>query len=228
MKLTEFSLLPDFMQNAYVREYYDILMKKRASIFLKRFFDIVFSLILLLIFVPIFIVIAIVIKLDSKGPVIFKQKRVTKNGKIFKILKMRTMVNDAEHLGPKITCDNDGRITKVGRFLRKYRLDELPQVVNILLGDMTFVGTRPEVPEIVNIYKEKMYSTLLLPAGVTSLASIKHSNESEKISSNDQISDYVNNVLDDKMEYNLLYLRNFSLLFDIKIILKTLVFFIKS
>ena len=168
------------------------------------------------------IILAIVIKCESKGPALFKQVRVTQYGREFKIFKFRTMVVNAEKLGTQVTSKDDPRVTKVGKFLRKYRLDELPQIINILFGDLSFVGTRPEVPRYVNEYTDEMIATLLLPAGVTSEASIEFKDE-EKIldNSNNIDNDYIYKVLPLKMEYNLHYIKLFTVLYDIKIIFRT-------
>ncbi|MGW5891931.1 sugar transferase, partial [Priestia megaterium] len=169
--------LPENMKNEDVKKYHEILYKKRPSLLIKRIFDLVASCIILILLSPIFLIIGTVIRIDSRGPVIFRQSRVTQYGKEFSIFKFRTMVNNAEKLGTQVTTSNDNRITRSGKFLRKYRLDELPQLINILLGDMSFVGTRPEVNKYVEQYTEEMMATLLLPAGVTSKASIFYRDE---------------------------------------------------
>ena len=167
-------------------------------------------------------VIALAIKADSKGNVIFCQKRVTTFGREFKIYKFRTMVANAESLGAAVTTDGDARITKVGKFLRKYRFDEFPQLINILKGDMSFVGTRPEVPKYVSAYTPQMYATLLLPAGITSLASIRYKDEERLISaSNDADKTYIEEILPEKMKYNLEYMESFSFWGDIKLMFMT-------
>jgi hypothetical protein len=192
----------------------------------KRIFDIIFSiLILLILFIPI-IIISIAIKLDSNGSVFYRQERVTQYGKKFRIFKFRTMVTNADKIGTLVTVKSDVRITKVGKFLRKYRLDEFPQIFNILIGDMSFVGTRPEVTKYVEKYSDYMYATLLLPAGLTSYSSINYKDEDEIISEhlkdNENIDDiYVNYILPDKMKYNIEYIEKFSFLYDIKIMFKT-------
>ena len=187
MSLKRYDSLPEFMKNPEVKEYYDILAKRKGQLILKRIFDIVFGAIGTIVLLPIMIVLAIIIKCESKGPALFKQVRITQYGKEFKILKFRTMVVNAEKIGTQVTSKNDPRVTKVGRFLRKYRLDELPQIINILKGELSFVGTRPEVPRYVNAYTNKMIATLLLPAGVTSEASIEFKDE-EKILDNVHLS----------------------------------------
>ena len=218
--------LPKEFQNNAVKKYYEIVSRKKTSLLFKRIFDIIFSiLILLLLFIPI-IIISIAIKLDSNGSVFYRQERVTQYGKKFRIFKFRTMVTNADKIGTLVTVKSDVRITKVGKFLRKYRLDEFPQIFNILIGDMSFVGTRPEVTKYVEKYSDYMYATLLLPAGLTSYSSINYKDEDEIISEhlkdNENIDDiYVNYILPDKMKYNIEYIEKFSFLYDIKIMFKT-------
>ena len=218
--------LPKEFQNDAVKKYYEIVSRKKISLFFKRIFDIIFSiLILLILFIPI-IIISIAIKLDSNGSVFYRQVRVTQYGKRFRIFKFRTMVTNADKIGTLVTVKSDARITKVGKFLRKYRLDEFPQIFNILIGDMSFVGTRPEVTKYVEKYSDYMYATLLLPAGLTSYSSINYKDEDEIISEhlkdNENIDDiYVNYILPDKMKYNIEYIEKFSFLYDIKIMFKT-------
>ena len=218
--------LPKEFQNDAVKKYYEIVSRKKISLLFKRIFDIIFSiLILLILFIPI-IIISIAIKLDSNGSVFYRQVRVTQYGKRFRIFKFRTMVTNADKIGTLVTVKSDARITKVGKFLRKYRLDEFPQIFNILIGDMSFVGTRPEVTKDVEKYSDYMYATLLLPAGLTSYSSINYKDEDEIISEhlkdNENIDDiYVNYILPDKMKYNIEYIERFSFLYDIKIMFKT-------
>ena len=218
--------LPKEFQNDAVKKYYEIVSRKKISLLFKRIFDIIFSiLILLILFIPI-IIISIAIKLDSNGSVFYRQVRVTQYGKRFRIFKFRTMVTNADKIGTLVTVKSDVRITKVGKFLRKYRLDEFPQIFNILIGDMSFVGTRPEVTKYVEKYSDYMYATLLLPAGLTSYSSINYKDEDEIISEhlkdNENIDDiYVNYILPDKMKFNIEYIERFSFLYDIKIMFKT-------
>ena len=225
--LVKYDKLPDFMKNKEVKYYYDILKKKRFQLFLKRLFDIIMSLILLILISPILLIIGITIKIDSKGPIFYRQTRITKYGKEFKIFKFRTMVVNADKIGSLVTTNNDSRITRVGSKIRKIRLDELPQLINILLGDMSFVGTRPEVKKYVDLYTNEMYATLLLPAGVTSKASIEFKDEDEiisKYSKNDSIDNiYVKKVLPEKMKYNLEYLKHFNILLDLKLCINTVI-----
>ena len=228
MILKDWEQLPEELQLAEVKPYYEILKKKKLSLILKRIFDVVVSLIMLIILLPVFIFLGIAIKLDSKGPVFFRQERITQYGKTFKIFKFRTMVNNAEKLGTQVTVGNDARITKVGKFIRDCRLDEIAQLLNILTGDMTFVGTRPEVRKYVNHYTKEMMATLLLPAGVTSLASIYYKDEAKLLDkSNNPDKTYIEEVLPGKMKYNLQSIKEFNFFEDIKTMLKTVIAVIK-
>lgn len=214
--------LPQKFQNNAVKEYYDILKKRGASLVIKRIFDIIIALIITVIALPFMLIIAVWIKLDSKGPVFFRQRRVTTYGRIFRIFKFRTMVTDAEKRGTQVTVKGDSRVTRAGRFLRKCRLDELPQLFNVLCGDMSFVGTRPEVERYVDRYTDEMNATLLMPAGITSLASIKFKDEERLLDgANDPDEVYVNTVLPQKMIYNLEYIRKFNFFYDIKLMFMT-------
>ena len=217
-----FDKLPAQFNNDSVKAYYDILSKRGGSIFLKRAFDIIVSFIVLLFLIIPIIVISICIKINSPGPVFFRQKRVTTYGRVFKIFKFRTMVVNAESLGSMVTTDSDSRVTKIGRTLRKYRLDELPQIFNVIKGDMSFVGTRPEVKKYVDRYEDEYYATLLLPAGITSLTSIMYKDEEKLLASSDDADEvYINTILPEKMKYNLQYTKDFGFWYDIKIMLKT-------
>lgn len=221
--LRDFEKLPEYMQTDETKVYYEILKKRKNSILIKRIFDFVFSLILCVLLLPIILLVAIVIVIDSPGNPLFLQTRITKYGKKFKIFKFRTMVTNAEKLGTQVTRDNDPRITKVGKYLRKLRIDEIPQIFNILLGDLSFVGVRPEVPKYVKKYTDEMYATLLMPAGVTSLTSILYKNEAELLKSSKKTDEtYINKILPEKMKYNLEYIKNFNFFGDIKIMFKTL------
>lgn len=215
--------LPECMQNEKVRRYYDCLNKKKLSLILKRSFDLIMSMVLLLLLFPLFVILAICIKIDSKGPVFYRQIRITQCAKEFHIIKFRTMINDAEKMGSQITIKEDMRITRVGKVIRKVRVDELPQLINIMLGQMSFVGTRPEVPKYVMKYTPEMYATLLLPAGVTSEASIRFKDEASILDGESNIDQaYVDKILPIKMNYNLKMLKEFNLINDIKIMLKTI------
>ncbi len=217
--------LPADMQNDAVRPYFELLRKKKVgSLLVKRIFDIVMSIVLIIVLSPVFfLIVAILIKTDSKGPVFYRQERVTQYGKVFKIFKFRTMVQDADKIGTLVTINNDVRVTKIGQRLRKYRLDEIPQLLNIFFtGDMTFVGTRPEVPKYVDYYTDEMKATLLLPAGVTSKASIEYKDE-EKILKEAENTDevYVEKILPKKMKANLEYLISINLCSEMLLLLKT-------
>lgn len=207
MLIKKWEKLPEEMKNDAVYEYWKALRKKNFSLFWKRVFDIVTSFVMLIILSPLFLILALMIKLDSKGPVFYRQARVTQYGKVFRIHKFRTMRVNAD-LGSQVTVAGDDRVTRVGRKLRGIRADELSQLIDILVGSMTFVGTRPEVPKYVERYTDKMKATLLLPAGVTSLASIKYKDEDRLLeNAEDADETYVNDVLPGKMEYNLQALR---------------------
>lgn len=221
MILKKWDDLPKEMQTKEVEKYYDILKNKRASLFAKRLFDVIVSLILLVILSPVFAVLAIAIKLESAGPVFYRQVRITAYNQEFKIFKFRSMVDGADK-GHKVTTRNDSRITRVGKFVRKCRLDEISQLIDVLRGTMTFVGTRPEVPKYTERYTAEMMATLLLPAGVTSLASIYYKDEDKLLSKTDDIDKtYVEEILPGKMYYNLKSIEQFSFFGDIKIMIMT-------
>lgn len=224
--------LPDEMRNDKVREYYDILGKRRISLVVKRCFDIMVSLIMLVLLSWLFIVLAIMIKIDSEGPVFFRQERITAGNKPFKIFKFRTMVADADKIGALVTTGKDMRITRVGSKIRKCRLDEIPQLINVLKGEMTFVGTRPEVCKYVAAYTDEMMATLLMPAGITSLASISFKDEDEMLDehiSQGMTADdaYIQKVLPEKMRYNLEYMKRFGFWEDVQLMLKTVASVVK-
>lgn len=210
------------MQTEAVKPYYEILQKKQISLIFKRSFDIVVSLIMLLILSPVFLLLAIAIKLDSKGPVFYRQVRVTQYGKEFRIFKFRTMVNNADKIGSQVTVGGDSRITRVGKVIRECRLDEIGQLLNILGGSMTFVGTRPEVPKYVEKYTPEMWATLLLPAGVTSEASIRYKDEAALLDAAEDVdATYIQDVLPGKMKYNLRSIQEYSFFKDIETMFQT-------
>ena len=214
--------LPQEFQCEEVKPYYIALKKKKISRFFMRLFDIIMSFLPLIILSLFFIIIAILIKLTSKGPVFFRQVRVTRYNKEFRIFKFRTMVQDADKKGYLVTTKNDSRITGIGKFLRKTKLDELPQLINVLFGQMTFVGTRPEVRKYVDKYSKEMLATLLLPAGITSSASIKYKDEAALIENAIDVDDvYVNQILPDKMKYNLEDIMKYNFFREIGLIFKT-------
>lgn len=211
-RLTPWDALPAALRTQEVRPYYQALARRPWRLFVKRLFDVLLSLLLLLPLLPLMLVLALVIRLDSPGPSVFTQQRVTKNGRLFTIYKFRTMKQDAQSKGPQVTQDGDLRITRLGRPLRALRLDELPQLINILKGDMSFVGTRPESPRYVAGYAPEYYATLLLPAGLTSRASVLYKDEARLLSrAQDADAVYLNDILPRKMRYNLQSLARFSL-----------------
>lgn len=220
--MKSFDKLPKQFQCEEVRHYYDILSQKTGSLVLKRITDLIFAVILLVVLIIPIIIIAVAVKFTSKGPVFYRQVRVTTYGRKFKILKFRTMVENADKIGSLVTTDSDSRVTKVGRFLRKYRLDELPQIFNVLSGSMSVVGTRPEVPKYVEQYKPEYLATLLIPAGITSLASIMYKDEEKLLKSEQDVDKvYIEKILPEKMKYNLQYTENFGFRSDFKLMFKT-------
>lgn len=224
MELRSWNDIPDRMRNKEVRKYYNVILKHSGWLNMKRFLDVIIASVMLLVLGIPMLVIAVAIKMDSPGPVFFRQERITQYGKIFRIFKFRTMVANASQIGTAVTVDNDMRITKVGAFLRKYRMDEFPQIFNIIAGDMTFVGTRPEVAKYVNQYTPEMYATLLLPAGLTSRTSIAYKDEDKLLkSAEDADKVYVEEVLPFKMKYNLESLRKFGLRSDMSVLWDTFV-----
>lgn len=220
--LKNWNKLPEYMRTDEVRPYYDLLQRKKLSLFFKRVFDIVVSLIMIILCSPILLIISILIVKDSKGGIFYRQERVTQYGRVFRIFKFRTMVQNADQIGTQVTVSNDSRITKIGSKLRDCRLDELPQLFNIFLGDMTFVGTRPESVHYVKSYTNEMYATLLLPAGVTSEASIEYKDEADLLDKADDVdSVYINEVLPEKMKYNLNSIKEFSFFKEIATMFRT-------
>lgn len=211
MILCKWNDLPDDMRIDEVRTYYETLAKKQGQVLFKRVFDFVVALIMLIILCIPMIIISIWIKIDSKGPVFYRQERVTTNGEHFKIHKFRTMVSNADKIGTQVTVDNDSRITNVGSKLRRVRLDELPQLIDVLQGTMSFVGSRPEAVKFVKQYKPEYMATLLMPAGITSEASIRYKDEDKLLNQADDVDKvYVENVLPGKMKYNLESIKKFS------------------
>lgn len=220
--LPKWDELPDDIKNEEVRPYYDALSKHKAGLFFKRVLDIIAAIDLIILLGIPMLVIAIMIKCDSKGPVFFRQERVTSYGARFRIHKFRTMVNNADKIGTSVTVDNDNRITKIGSKLRNHRLDEFPQLFDVLSGDMSFVGTRPEVVKYVDRYSDEMKATLLMPAGITSIASIEYKDEAELLEKAEDADEvYVNEILPAKMEYNLKSVKEFGFFKDIGVLFKT-------
>ena len=215
--------LPDYMKCEEVRPYYDVLKKHQCSLLLKRIFDVFVALILLVILAIPMMVISVMIKTDSSGPIMFRQERVTTYGKRFRIHKFRTMVNHADKLGSGVTVENDIRITKMGNKLRNLRLDELPQLFDVLSGNMSFVGTRPESAKYVEQYLPEYYATLLLPAGITSEASIQYKDEAKMLESATDVDQmYLQNILPEKMKINLNGVLHFSLLNEARTMFRTI------
>lgn len=221
MKIIPWEKLPPEMQTGEVRPYYEALKKRTGSLILKRAFDLVAGILGLILLSPFFLILAVCIKLDSPGPVFYRQERVTQYGKRFRIHKFRTMVQGADK-GSQVTVNNDARVTRVGKLIRSCRLDEIPQLIDVIQGNVTFVGVRPESPRYVAAYTDEMMATLLLPAGVTSLASIYYKDEAELL---DGVEDtdkvYIEKILPGKMYYNLKGLREFTFWSDIKIMFMT-------
>lgn len=220
--LRKWEELPVFMQCDEVRPYWESLNQKRGQLFIKRIFDIIAALLLLIIVAIPMIILAIWIKADSKGPVFYRQERVTTYGRHFRIHKFRTMVSNAEQIGTAVTVGNDSRITKVGSKLRGCRLDELPQLLDVLAGTMSFVGTRPEAVKYVERYKPEYNSTLLMPAGITSECSIRYKDEDKLLDAAENVDTvYMEKVLPDKMKWNLQSIKQFSNREDLKTMFRT-------
>lgn len=220
--LKKWNDLPEYMRVPEVKPYYDALKKKGVSRFFKRVFDVFVAFLFLILLALPMLIIAILIKCDSKGPVFFRQERVTRYGKHYRIHKFRTMVNNADKIGSAVTVGNDSRITKIGSKLRGCRLDELPQIFDIFTGNMSFVGTRPEAVKYVEKYAPEYYATLLMPAGITSEASIRYKDEDKLLDAADDVDRvYIEKVLPDKMKWNLKSISGFSFFGDIMTMLRT-------
>ena len=221
MLLKKWEQLPPEMQTDEVRKYYDILKKKQVSLFFKRVFDIAVSSVMLVVLSPVFLILAIAIKIDSNGPVFYRQERVTQYGKLFRIHKFRTMIQNADK-GSQVTVSNDRRITRVGKVIRNCRLDEIAQLIDVIQGTVTLVGVRPESPKFVAAYTDEMMATLLLPAGVTSLASILYKDEAELLNATENTDKmYIEKILPAKMYYNLKCIQDYSFWGDIKLMFMT-------
>ena len=228
MILRRWEDLPEYMQVPEVRPYYDLLKKKQFSLLNKRIFDYVTAGVLLVLLAIPMTAIAVWIKTDSTGPVMYRQERVTTYGKRFKIHKFRTMVENADEIGATVTSGGDERITTVGEKLRHLRLDELPQLFDVLQGNMSFVGTRPEAVKYVEQYSPEYLATLLLPAGITSEASILYKDEEKLLASVEDIDQvYLEKVLPEKMKLNLQSIRSFSVLKDLSVMLQTVIAVLK-
>ncbi|MEG0692151.1 MAG: sugar transferase [Oscillospiraceae bacterium] len=223
MNIKKFDELPKEMQNEAVREYYDILKSKQGTLIIKHMIDVILCGVVFIITLPFFILFSILIKFTSKGPVFFKQERIGRDLKTFHILKFRTMVKDADKKGIQLTTGNDSRITPFGKFLRAINMDEMPQLLNVIKGDMSIIGTRPEVKRYVDVYSDEMLATLLIRPGMVSLASVKYKNENDMLTSaSDPEQTYIKEILPDKMKYNLEYLRRLSFGEDLSILGKTI------
>ncbi len=219
--LCKWEELPEKLKTDAVRPYYDRLNTHRVQLGIKRVFDVLVSLFGLVFFSPLFAVTAIAIKLDTPGPVFYRQERITQYGKTFRIFKFRSMVNNSA-TGANLTTKNDSRITRTGKIIRKFKIDELCQLIDVLFGNMTLVGTRPEVMEYVNEYTDEMLATLLLPAGITSKASIIYKDESELLQNAENPRDvYLNVILPQKMEYNLEGIAKFGITNEAKLLFMT-------
>lgn len=214
--------LPEELRTEEIKPYYDALSKKRGSLVLKRIFDIVLSFILLVLLSPIILLLSVAIKIDSPGPVFYRQVRVTQYGRKFRIHKFRSMCDGADKKGTLVTVGNDSRVTRVGKLVRKCRLDEIAQLIDVLKGDMTFVGVRPEVPRYVERYKSEWNATFLLPAGVTNLTCIYFKDEDEMLKDAEDVDKkYIEEILPIKMKWNLKGIREFSFWGDIKLMFMT-------
>lgn len=221
MLIRKWEKLPDELKTEEVRPYWEKLRKRNWNLFWKRAFDVVVSLLMLIVLSPMFLILTIAIKVDSKGPVFYRQARITQYGKEFKIHKFRSMTVGADK-GSLVTVKDDVRITKVGKFIRKCRLDEISQLIDVLQGNMSFVGTRPEVKKYVEQYTSEMKASLLLPAGITSEASILYKDEAELLDeAEDADKVYVEEVLPAKMYYNLKELTKEGAFHDIKVMFMT-------
>ena len=221
--LRKWEELPEFMKNDEVKKYYEILSRKKFSLLLKRISDLMIALILVVILAIPMAVISIRIVLESKGGVFYRQERITSYGKKVRIHKFRTMVPNADQTGALITVSNDNRITATGKWMRDKRIDEIPQLFDVIEGNMSFVGTRPEVTKYVEQYTDEMMATLLLPAGITSEASNRYKDEAKLLDeAKDVEAIYISRILPDKMQYNLESIREFSFFREIKTMFRTI------
>lgn len=228
MLIKKWEKLPPELQIEEVRPYWEILRKKNFSLFWKRVFDIFVSMIMLIILLPFFLILSLAIVIDSRGGVFYRQERVTQYGKHFRIFKFRSMVSGADKKGSLVTVGKDARITRVGKLVRKLRLDEVSQLIDVFRGTMTFVGTRPEVPKYVYQYKPEHLATLLLPAGVTSMASIMFKDEDELLEGKEDVDKaYIEEVLPQKMRCNLSELNKYGFWRDVKIMFITVLAVLK-
>ena len=212
------------MNNDQPLEIAALLARRRPQLIAKRAMDIAISAAALCVLWPVFLLIALAIVIDDPGPVFYRQVRVGRGGKPFRIFKFRTMVVDADKKGLSITVGRDSRITRVGAFLRKTKLDELAQLLNVLCGQMSFVGPRPEVPRYVELYTPYQRQVLLVRPGITDYASIAYRNENDLLAgADDPERMYIETIMPDKIELNMKYLREISPLADLRLILKTVI-----
>ncbi|HEX3017588.1 MAG TPA: sugar transferase [Caproicibacter sp.] len=217
-----YTQLPENMQNEFTKQYFEMLSKHRFSLGAKRVFDVVVSALILLILSPFLLILALAVKLDSPGPVFYRQVRVGRYNQDFKIYKFRTMVQNADKIGPPLTMGKDPRITRVGSLIRKLRLDEFSQLLNVLNGSMSLVGPRPEVRRYVDAYTPEYMATLLIRPGITATSSIAFKDEDKLLNSGgDPEKIYVEKILPPKMALNLEYMKHISVLHDIKIMFQT-------
>lgn len=212
------------MNNDQPLEIAALLARRRPQLIAKRAMDIAISAAALCVLWPVFLLIALAIVIDDPGPVFYRQVRVGRGGRPFRIFKFRTMVVDADKKGLSITVGRDSRITRVGAFLRKTKLDELAQLLNVLYGQMSFVGPRPEVPRYVELYTPYQRQVLLVRPGITDYASIAYRNENDLLAgADDPEKMYIETIMPDKIELNMKYLREISPLADLRLILKTVI-----
>lgn len=221
-KRMTYETLPQSMKNEYTRSYWEHLKKKRGTLAAKRIGDTAVSLVILVVLSPVLLLLALAIKLDSPGPVFYRQIRVGRYNRDFKIFKFRTMVQNADRIGPAVTTGEDERITKVGKLIRRCRLDEFSQLLNVLNGTMSLVGPRPEVRRYVDAYSPEGMATLLIRPGITAPSSIAFKDEDRLlVASGDPDQIYIEQILPPKTELNLQYLRGVSVAGDIKIMFQT-------
>ena len=220
--LKEWNDLPEFMRTPEVKPYWEVIRRRRGQIILKRIFDLFVAAVFFMILAIPMAVIAVIIKAEDPGPVLYRQERVTTYGQRFRIHKLRTMVVNADKIGTAVTVGDDPRITKIGKKLRRFRLDELPQLIDVLQGNMSFVGTRPEAVKYVELYKPEYNATLLLPAGITSEASIRYKDEDKLLQTADNVDCiYIEEILPAKMKWNLNSIERFSFAREILTIIRT-------
>lgn len=209
-------------ENAGVVDFDALMKKKKAALFFKRYFDVTASFFGILFLLIPFAAVAVAVKCSSRGPVFFRQVRVGKNGREFRIYKFRTMVADAEKKGMQITVGGDSRVTGIGRVLRKTKVDELPQLFNVFAGQMSFVGPRPEVPHYVDMYSDYQKNVLRIKPGITELASIVYRDENDVLAkSEDPERTYIEEIMPEKIKLNMQYMQKMNVFYDIYLIFRT-------